>query len=52
MHFSYSLLDVVLDMGGYDIEQELFEPLNALLTRGKGAKTLSRFQIMQYCNRP
>jgi hypothetical protein len=34
-------------MGGYNIEQELFEPLNALLNRCKGAKTLSRFQL---CN--
>jgi len=29
-------------MGGYDIEQELFEPLNGLLNRCKSAKTLSR----------
>jgi len=34
--------DVVLEMGGYDIEQELFEPLNGLLNRCKSAKTLSR----------
>ena len=36
------LVDTVLDMGGYDIDQELFDPLGVLLTRCKSAKTLSR----------
>jgi dynactin 1 len=44
-----ALLDIVLDMGGYNIEQELFEPLNTLLNRCKSAKTLSRFQIFFNC---
>jgi len=39
--------DIVLDMGGYNIEHELFEPLTALLNRCKSAKTLSRFM---FCN--
>ncbi len=29
-------------MGGYDIDEELFDPLGVLLTRCKSAKTLSR----------
>ncbi|KDR85814.1 hypothetical protein GALMADRAFT_234908 [Galerina marginata CBS 339.88] len=37
--------DTVLDMGGYDIDQELFDPLGALLSRCKSAKTLSRKMI-------
>ncbi|KAF8893676.1 dynein associated protein-domain-containing protein [Gymnopilus junonius] len=37
--------DAVIDMGGYDIEQELFEPLGVLLNRCKSAKTLSRKMI-------
>ncbi|KAI6120904.1 dynein associated protein-domain-containing protein [Pisolithus croceorrhizus] len=34
--------DVVLDMGGYDPETELFEPLQKLLDQCKSAKVLSR----------
>ncbi|KIK02267.1 hypothetical protein K443DRAFT_677778 [Laccaria amethystina LaAM-08-1] len=34
--------DVELDMGGYDIDLELFEPLLKLLEQCKGAKTLSK----------
>ncbi|KAF9567724.1 dynactin [Agrocybe pediades] len=37
--------DTVLDMGGYDIDQELFDPLGALLSRCKSAKTVSRKMI-------
>ncbi|KAF9478081.1 dynactin [Pholiota conissans] len=37
--------DTQLDMGGYDIDQELFDPLGVLLTRCKSAKTLSRKMI-------
>ena len=36
------LVDAQLDMGGYDIDEELFDPLGVLLTRCKSAKTLSR----------
>lgn len=42
------ILDIVLDMGGYDIEQEFFEPLNGLLNRCKSAKTLSRSAFGAY----
>jgi dynactin 1 len=41
-HFPTSLVDVVLEMGGYDIDQEFFEPLNGVLNRCKSAKNLSR----------
>ncbi|KAK7035364.1 hypothetical protein VNI00_011895 [Paramarasmius palmivorus] len=34
--------DVVLDMGGFDINTELFEPLGMLLGKGKSAKAVSR----------
>ncbi|KAH7920934.1 hypothetical protein BV22DRAFT_1097308 [Leucogyrophana mollusca] len=34
--------DVILDMGGYDPETELFEPLQKLLDQCKSAKVLSR----------
>ncbi|KAI5998160.1 dynein associated protein-domain-containing protein [Pisolithus albus] len=34
--------DVVLDMGGYDPETELFEPLQKLLDQCKSAKVLSK----------
>ncbi|KAF8555146.1 dynactin [Imleria badia] len=34
--------DVVLDMGGYDPEPELFEPLQKLLDQCKSAKVLSK----------
>ncbi|EEB98205.1 hypothetical protein MPER_02331, partial [Moniliophthora perniciosa FA553] len=34
--------DVVLDMGGFDINTELLEPLQMLLNKGKGAKNVSR----------
>lgn len=32
-------------MGGYNIDEELFDPLGVLLTRCKSAKTLSRKMI-------
>lgn len=38
-------LDIVVDMGGYDIAAELFEPLAALLNRCKAAKTHSKKMI-------
>ncbi|ESK85145.1 dynactin [Moniliophthora roreri MCA 2997] len=34
--------DVVLDMGGFDINTELLEPLQMLLNKGKSAKNVSR----------
>ena len=34
--------DVVLDMGGYDPESELFEPLQKLLDQCKSAKVFSK----------
>ncbi|PPR02344.1 hypothetical protein CVT24_011688 [Panaeolus cyanescens] len=34
--------DLVVDMGGYDIDTELFEPLASLLNRCKAAKTHSK----------
>ncbi|RDB28736.1 Dynactin, isoform [Hypsizygus marmoreus] len=34
--------EVTFDMGGYDIEKELFEPLQSLLDLCKGAKSLSK----------
>ncbi|KAH9486203.1 Dynactin, 150 kDa isoform [Psilocybe cubensis] len=34
--------DITLEMGGYDIDQELFEPLLVLINRCKSAKTLSK----------
>ncbi len=40
--FPTSLVDVVLEMGGYNIDQEFFEPLNGVLNRCKSAKNLSR----------
>lgn len=44
LHFSMfnRSADATLDMGGLDIESELFEPLQKLLNQCKGAKTLSR----------
>jgi dynactin 1 len=35
-------LDITVDMGGLDIENELFEPLQKLLGQCKGAKALSK----------
>jgi dynactin 1 len=35
-------IDVVLDMGGYDVNKELFDPLDKLLSRCKSAKTVSK----------
>ena len=35
-------VDVVLDMGGYDINKELFDPLDKLLSRCKSAKVVSK----------
>jgi dynactin 1 len=35
-------LDVVIDMGGYNIDEVLFDPLGVFLTRCKSAKTLSK----------
>ncbi|KIM47423.1 hypothetical protein M413DRAFT_439091 [Hebeloma cylindrosporum] len=37
--------DVVIDMGGYNIEEVLFDPLGVFLTRCKSAKTLSKKMI-------
>lgn len=37
------MIDVVLDMGGYDPESELFEPLQKLLDQCKSAKVLSKY---------
>ncbi|KAF8079158.1 dynactin [Lyophyllum atratum] len=34
--------EVTLDMGGYDIDKELFEPLQTLLDHSKGAKSVSK----------
>jgi dynactin 1 len=34
--------ETVLDLGGYDIDTELFEPLQRLLNQYKGAKALSK----------
>lgn len=36
-------IDSVLDMGGYDIKEELFQPLQTLLEQCKTAKNVSRF---------
>lgn len=36
------LLDVDLDLGGYDAEEELLEPLQKLLDQCKSAKVLSK----------
>ena len=35
-------IDVVLDMGGYDINKELFDPLDKLLSRCKSVKAVSK----------
>ncbi|KAG6844441.1 hypothetical protein H0H93_016501, partial [Arthromyces matolae] len=40
--FSKTPSEVVLDFGGYDIETELFDPLQTLLDNSKNAKTASR----------
>ena len=37
-----SYKDVILDMGGYDINKELFDPLDKLLSRCKSAKAVSK----------
>ena len=47
------MIDVELDMGGYDINLELFEPLLKLLEQCRGAKTLSKsasFTLTTLCN--
>lgn len=36
-------VDVVLDLGGYDVETELLEPLQKLLDQCKSAKVLSKW---------
>jgi dynactin 1 len=36
-------VEILLDMGGYDIETELFRPLQSLLDQCKGAKSLSKY---------
>jgi hypothetical protein len=42
-YINYSIsIDVVLDMGGYDPEEELIEPLQKLLEQCKSAKVLSK----------
>lgn len=39
---NFSYIDVILDMGGYDIDKELFDPLDKLLSRCKSAKAVSK----------
>lgn len=41
-NLTFYLLDVVIDMGGYNIDEVLFDPLGVFLTRCKSAKTLSK----------
>jgi dynactin 1 len=36
------LVEVTLDMGGYDIEAELFQPLQTMLDQCRGAKSISK----------
>lgn len=36
-------IEILLDMGGYDIDTELFQPLQSLLDQCKGAKSLSKY---------
>jgi hypothetical protein len=36
-------VEVTLDMGGYDIEAELFQPLQMMLDQCKGAKSMSKY---------
>jgi dynactin 1 len=36
-------VEVTLDMGGYDIETELFQPLQTMLEQCKGAKSMSKY---------
>lgn len=44
LEFKFNLYfsDVVIDMGGYNIDEVLFDPLGVFLTKCKSAKTLSR----------
>lgn len=35
-------VDVALDMGGYDIEAELFQPLQMMLDQCKSARSMSK----------
>ena len=41
-------VEVTLDLGGYDIEAELFEPLQTLLNQCKGAKSMSKYVASQW----
>jgi dynactin 1 len=40
--FNFDFSDVVIDMGGYNVDEVLFDPLGVFLTRCKSAKTLSK----------
>lgn len=40
--YTHYPIDVVLDIGGYDPEEELIEPLQKLLEQCKSAKVLSK----------
>ena len=41
-------VELTLDMGGYDIEAELFQPLQTLLDQCKGAKSMSRYVALWF----
>ncbi len=41
----------MLEMGGHDIDQEFFEPLNGVLNRCKSAKSFSRSAFDAFQNR-
>lgn len=47
LEFKFNLYfsDVVIDMGGYNIDEVLFDPLGVFLTKCKSAKTLSRWVL-------
>lgn len=42
------LLDVTFDMGGYDPNTDLFEPLQKLLDQCKSAKVLSKYATTSF----
>lgn len=45
--------ETVLDLGGFDIDTELFEPLQRLLDQYKGAKALSKYvthACLEFCS--
>jgi len=41
-------VELTLDMGGYDIEAELFHPLQTLLDQCKGAKSMSKYVTLTF----